>query len=147
MVHLMAKATNLSIGNTTMNVSIHGVNSGALVLAKTLPPQFTPQSKYYAIKTIWFCEEIFKRDIQLNKIDTVEQLGDIFTPKVSQELFSNISKRRSWDGSSFHSLIRIRTLNIRFQSQEGVLYQVIFLVLYCWFLGGKCTPGMFYPVL
>jgi hypothetical protein len=52
MVCLMAKATNLPIGNTTMNVSINGVNLGALVLAKTLPPQFTPQSKYYAIKTI-----------------------------------------------------------------------------------------------
>jgi hypothetical protein len=60
-----------------MNVSIHD-NLGALVLAKTLPPQFTPQSKYYAIKTIWFREEIFMRDVQLHKIDSVEQLGDIF---------------------------------------------------------------------
>ncbi len=72
MVCLLAKATNLPIGNTTMNVSIHKDNSGALVLAMTLPPQFNPRSKYYAIKTIWFREEIFKRDIQLNIIDTVE---------------------------------------------------------------------------
>ena len=79
MVCSLAEATKLPIGNTAMNVSIHEVNLGVLVLAKTLPPQFTPRSKYYAIKTIWFCEEIFKRDIQLNKIDTVEQLGDIFT--------------------------------------------------------------------
>ncbi len=79
MVCSLAVATNLPIGNMTMNVSIHEDNLGALVLAKTLPPQFTPQSKYYAIKTIWFCEEIFKRDIQLNKINTVKQLGDIFT--------------------------------------------------------------------
>jgi len=28
-----------------MNVSIHEDNSGALVLVKTLPPQFTPRSK------------------------------------------------------------------------------------------------------
>ncbi len=95
------------------------------------------------MKTIWLREEIFKRDIQLNKINTAKQLGH----KVSQELFSNISERRSWDGNSFHSLIRIRTLNIRFQSQEGVLYQVVYLVLYCRFLGGKGTPGMFNPVL
>jgi hypothetical protein len=61
-----------------MNVFIHEDNSGTLVLAKTLPPQFTPQSKYHAIKTIWFRDEIFKRDIQLNEVDTVEQLGDIF---------------------------------------------------------------------
>jgi hypothetical protein len=58
MVCSLAEATNLPIGNMTMNVSIHEDNLGALVLAKTLPPQFTPQSKYYAIKTIWFCEEI-----------------------------------------------------------------------------------------
>jgi hypothetical protein len=74
MVHSLAVTTNLPIRNMTMNVSIHEDNSGALVLAKTLPPQFTPQSKYYAIKTIWFCEEIFKRDDQLNKIDTLKQL-------------------------------------------------------------------------
>jgi hypothetical protein len=42
MVHLLAEATNLPIGNTTMNVSIHEDDSGALVLAKTLPPQSTP---------------------------------------------------------------------------------------------------------
>ncbi len=63
MVSSVTKSVQLPIGETTMNVSIHEDNSGALVLAKTLPPQFTPRSKYYAIKTIWFCEEIFKRDV------------------------------------------------------------------------------------
>jgi hypothetical protein len=89
----MAKATNLPIGSTTMNVSINGVNLGALVLSKTLPPQFTPQSKYYAIKTIWFCEEIFKRDIQLNKIDTVKQLGDIFPKGLTRVVFEYLQKK------------------------------------------------------
>jgi hypothetical protein len=42
MVRSLAKATNFPIGSTTMNVSIHEDNSGALLLAKTLPPQFTP---------------------------------------------------------------------------------------------------------
>jgi hypothetical protein len=46
MVCSLAEATKLPIGNTAMNVSIHEVNLGVLVLAKTLPPQFTPQSKY-----------------------------------------------------------------------------------------------------
>ncbi len=76
-----------------MNVSIHGVNLGALVLAKTLPPQFTPQSIYYTIKKIWFCEEIFKRDIQLNKINTVEQLGDIFTNFLTRVVFKYLQKK------------------------------------------------------
>ena len=50
--------------------------------------QFTPQSKWYASKTIWFCEEIVKQSIKLFKIDTVEQLRDLFTkglPKVTYE--------------------------------------------------------------
>ncbi len=58
MVRSMAEATNLPVGDTTMNDSIHEDNSGALVLGQTLPPQFTPQSKYYAIKTIWLRKEI-----------------------------------------------------------------------------------------
>jgi hypothetical protein len=87
MVCLLAEATNFPIGNTTMNVSIHEDNSGALVLAETLPPQFTPQSKYYTIKTIWFHEETFKKDIQLNKINTVKQLGNIFTKDLMRVVF------------------------------------------------------------
>ncbi len=52
MVHSLAKATNFPIGSMTMNVSIHEDNSGALVLAKTLPPQLllkanTTQSRQF----------------------------------------------------------------------------------------------------
>ena len=81
------------IGETTMKLSVHEDNSGALVLAKTLPPQFTPRSKYYAIKTIWFREEIHKRCVQLLKIDTVEQLGDIFTKGLVQVTFEYLRKK------------------------------------------------------
>ncbi len=80
MVRSLAEATNLPIGNTTMNVSIHEDNSGALVLA-------------YAIKKIWFHEEIFKRDIQLNKIDTYKQLGDIFTKGLTRVVFEYLQKK------------------------------------------------------
>ncbi len=55
-----------------------------------------PKAKYYAIKTIQFCEDIFKRDVQLHKIDTVEQLGDIFTKSLTRFIL-NISGRRSWE--------------------------------------------------
>ena len=99
MVSSVTKSVKLPIGKTTMNVSIHEDDSGALVLAKTLPPQFTPRSKYYAIKTIWFREEIFKRDVQLLKIDTAEQLGDIFTKGLTRFVFEYLRKRL-WDGNS-----------------------------------------------
>ena len=45
-------------------VTIHEDNSGALILATTPPPQFTPRSKYYAIKTIWFREKIIEKKNQ-----------------------------------------------------------------------------------
>ena len=76
-----------------MNVSRHEDNSGALVLAQTLPQQFTPRSKYYAFKTIWFREEIFNCGIKLNKIDTVEQLGDIFTKGLTRVVFEYLMKK------------------------------------------------------
>ncbi|KAL7485175.1 hypothetical protein ACHAW6_010771 [Cyclotella cf. meneghiniana] len=55
----------------SMHVSIHEDNAGALILAQTIPSEFTPCSKYYAIKTVWFWEEIQKRCIKLLKIDTI----------------------------------------------------------------------------
>ncbi len=80
-----------------MNISVHEDNSGALVLAETLPPQFTPRSKYYATKTIWFREEIHKRGIKLKKIETSEQLGDIFTKGLPRAIFEYLrSKIIGW---------------------------------------------------
>jgi hypothetical protein len=70
-----------------MRVSVHEDNSGALVLAKTLPPQFMPRSKYYATKTIWFREEIYRRGIKLLKIEASEQLGDMFTKGLAKATF------------------------------------------------------------
>ncbi len=58
----------LQARDVNMNVSVHEDNSGALVLAETLPPQFTPRSKYYATKTIWFHEEMMKSVIVVTSI-------------------------------------------------------------------------------
>ena len=79
MVQLLAVAVEIPAGDVNMRVSVHEDSLGALVLSETLPPQFTPRSKYYPTKTIWFCEEINRHGIKLLKIETSEQLGDIFT--------------------------------------------------------------------
>ena len=68
MTQAFGNAVGLPIGETTIKVSIHEDNASVLVLAQTLPPQFTPWSKHYAAKTIWFCEEITKRKIKLLKM-------------------------------------------------------------------------------
>ena len=80
MVGEVGKAVGMATKDmTSMHVSMHEDNAGALVLAETLPPQCTHRSKYYATKTVWFREEISKRKVKLFKIDTKEQLGDLFT--------------------------------------------------------------------
>jgi hypothetical protein len=56
MMESMTSSLHLPIGETTMKLAIHADTSGALVLSKTLPPQFTSQSKYYSIKIIWLCK-------------------------------------------------------------------------------------------
>ena len=42
MVSSVTKSVKLTIKKTTMNISIYEDNLGALLQAKTLPPQFTP---------------------------------------------------------------------------------------------------------
>ena len=93
MVSRIGPQVGLDVGDTNMNVSIHEDNAGALVLGNTLPPKYTPRSKHYHIKTVWFREEIVKRGIKLVKIDTVEQLGDIFTKGLSKVTFEYLRKK------------------------------------------------------
>ena len=93
MVASLGEAIGLPIGDTKMKVSIHEDNAGALVLAEMLPPQWTPRSKWYATKTIWFREEIHKRGIKLLKIETMEQLGDIFTKGLPRATFEYLRKK------------------------------------------------------
>ena len=92
MVKLLSVSVGLPDPKTTMHVSFHEDNTGALILTQTLPPGFTPRSKFYAQKTIWFREEIVKRGIALLKIDTIEKLGDMFTkalPRINFEYLQN----------------------------------------------------------
>jgi hypothetical protein len=76
--------------SSTIDITIHEDNSGALILATTLPPQFTPCSKHCAIKTIWFCEKIIEKKIKVAPIETRLKLGDIFTKMPSQVTFEFI---------------------------------------------------------
>ncbi len=93
MVRDLAQAVGLQSGDVNMNISVHKDNSGALVLAEFLPPQFTPRSKCYDTKTIWFWEEIHKRGIKLKKIETSEQLEDILTKVLPQATFEYLQSK------------------------------------------------------
>ena len=65
--------------NPKMHVYIHKDNACVLVLYQTLPPQFTPASKHYAVKTHWFREQCVDLGIVIQNILTTEQLVDICT--------------------------------------------------------------------
>ncbi len=87
MVQSLAVAVGIPTGDVNMRVSVHEDNLGALVLAETSSPQFMPRSKYYATKTIWFREEINRHGIILLKIETSEQLGNMFTKGLAKPTF------------------------------------------------------------
>ena len=44
MIKYIGKAVGLPIVETTINFSSHEKNDGALILAKTFPPKFTPEA-------------------------------------------------------------------------------------------------------
>jgi hypothetical protein len=70
-----------------MHVTIHKDNLGALILATTPPPQFTPRSKHNAVKTNRWREKIIEKKISVAPIETRLQKGDIFTKMPSQVIF------------------------------------------------------------
>jgi hypothetical protein len=52
----------------------------------------TPCSKHYAVKYHWFWEHLILRKIQLVKIASTDQLGDIFTKGLDKIAFQRLQK-------------------------------------------------------
>ena len=73
-------------------VKIHEDNVGALRLGKLEPRRMTPRSKHYAIKYHWFRTHVAdpSKRIALTKIDTANQLGDIFTKGLTRASFEHL---------------------------------------------------------
>jgi hypothetical protein len=81
------------IAGSKMHVRIHEDNAGALVLGQLEPRRMTPRSKHYAVKYHWFREHLSPRNIELVKIDTASQLGDIFTKGLGPTKFTFMRKQ------------------------------------------------------
>ena len=75
-----------------LHIRVHEDNVGALTLGKLEPRRMTPRSKHYALKYHWFREHIGPRKIELLKIDTSHQLGDIFTKGLTGTKFTTLRK-------------------------------------------------------
>ena len=75
------------------HVRVHEDNVGALTLGQLEPRRMTLRSKHYAIKYHWFREEIGPRGVVLTKIDTKDQLGDIFSKGLGRVPFEHLQKK------------------------------------------------------
>ena len=97
-IHKLGRAVGLPVSKTTnLHTAIYEDNVGALTLGRLEPKRMTPRSKHYAIKYHLFCEQIGPRNIILVKIDSQNQLGDIFTKGLSSGPFCYLlSKLMGW---------------------------------------------------
>jgi hypothetical protein len=84
--------------SANIHCKIHEDNVGALTLARLEPRRMTPRSKHYAIKYHWFREKVADPSLRITlvKIDTKNQLGDLFTKGLP--LASFVHLRRSLMG-------------------------------------------------
>ena len=98
MVRSLAVAEGIQTGVVNIKVSVNEDDLGALVLAETLPPQFTPRSKYYATKFIWFLEEITNGESSFLRLILLNSLG-IFSPRVWLSLRLSTFDPKSWVGN------------------------------------------------
>jgi hypothetical protein len=77
---------------THFKVTVWEDNTGALTLANLDPGQNTPRSKFYDSKVHWFRSHLNK-EITVEKVDTEDQLADIFTKPLSREVFERLRKK------------------------------------------------------
>jgi hypothetical protein len=70
-----------------MHIKIHEVNVGTLILGQLEPWRMTPRLKLYAVKYHWSQDHLVPFKIQLVKIATKDQLGDIFTKGLDKATF------------------------------------------------------------
>ena len=89
----ICSALHLTLSDTTeMHVKIHEDNVGTLILGQLQPRWMTPRSKHYAVKYHWFWEHLIPQKIQLVKIASTDQLGNIFTKGLDKIAFQRLQK-------------------------------------------------------
>jgi hypothetical protein len=70
--------------------TIHEDNNPALILANAELPRLTPGSKNFAVKYHWFRQHLKPGELEVQRIDTSEQLADILTKPLPRESFERM---------------------------------------------------------
>ena len=68
-------------------------NIGALTLCQLELPRMTPRSKHIAVKYHWFREHVQSGRIAVKKIDSKDQIADLFTKGLGPSLFLELRRR------------------------------------------------------
>ena len=97
----IAKACGVSNEErASMHTTIWEDNVGALTLANLELPQMTPRSKAIGVRYHWFRQYVSRDNgedggIVIKKVDTKDQIADIFTKGLSRQLFERLRKMLS----------------------------------------------------
>ena len=67
-------------------------NVGALILANLEPGRSTSRSKHFTIKLHWFRESLETNDIEVLKVESKDQIADIFTKGLTKDHFVPLRK-------------------------------------------------------
>jgi hypothetical protein len=86
---------------TTFKTTVWEDNMGALTLANMDPGRTTARSRFFDSKTHWFRQHVTKpgqesttdSPISVMKVDTEEQLADLFTKPLPREQFVKLRKK------------------------------------------------------
>ena len=80
-----------------MHTTIWEDNVGAMTLANLELPQMTPRSKAIGVHYHWFCQYVSQNQgedggIVIKKVDTKNQIADIFTKGLGRQMFERLRK-------------------------------------------------------
>ena len=93
MEHLeqLEKTLNIESKRPSVKCKVFEDNNGTIELAKA--PKIRPRTKHIAHKYHHFREHVRKGMIEINTIDTLEQVADIFTKALPFPIFNYLRKK------------------------------------------------------
>ena len=77
---------------TEFKTTVWENNMGALTLANLEPGQHTARSKFYDCKVHWFRSLLKPNSITVTKVDTKEQIADLFTKPLPRDTFQYLRR-------------------------------------------------------
>ena len=90
-LELLEKTLNIESKRLSVKCKVFKYNNGAIELARA--PKIHPRTKNNAFKYHHFREHVWKGLIEINPIDTLEQVAGIFTKALPFPIFNYLRKK------------------------------------------------------